>query len=253
MNTGYRIALVGDYSPDVTAHVAIPKALDISSNATDHPVKAVWVPTNELSASADALQGFDGVWCVPASPYASMDGALNAIRYARENNVSFLGTCGGYQHAVLEFARHVLGLTHADNSEVNPDAEMPLIAPLTCALVEQNGNVEFAEGSKMARIHGTTLVNERYHCSFGVAPGLVSLFEDSALSMVGFDVDGDPRAFEVDSHPFFVGTAYQPERSGLLGQPHALINAFVCSTAGALSLPSLGDSVSRSCDVGDAL
>lgn len=252
MNAGRRIALVGDYSSDVTAHIAIPKALDMASIATGHAVEAVWMPTTDLSASANVLRAFDGVWCVPASPYASMDGALNAIRYAREHGLPFLGTCGGYQHAALEFARHVLGLANADNGEVNPEAEMPLVAPLSCALVEQCGDISFSEGSMLARIHGTTHVNERYHCSYGIASDLVSLFDDSALRFVGVDMEGDPRAFELASHPFFVGTAYQPERSALLGQPHALITAFVNATAGALSLTDKAPSIARSSDVRDA-
>ena len=229
------IALVGDYSPDVTAHIAIPRALDMSSADTLHAIEAVWIPTHELSTSVKALQSVHAVWCVPASPYVSMEGALNAIRYARENGLPFLGTCGGYQHAALEFARHVLGLTKADNGEVNPDAEMPLIAPLSCALVEQSGDIAFDEGSMLARIHGATRVTETYHCSYGIAPDLVGLFDDSALRVTGVDAEGEPRAFELVSHPFFIGSAYQPERSALSGKPHPLINAFVTAAADASS------------------
>jgi len=253
MDSSSRVALVGDFNPDVTAHIAIPKALEISSVDTGHPIEAVWMPTNELSTSVNALQSFDAVWCVPASPYVSMEGALSAIRHARENGLPFLGTCGGYQHAALEFARHVLGLTKVDNGEIDPDAEMPLIAPLSCALVEQSGDIEFEEGSMLARIHGTTRVTETYHCSYGIAPNFVNLFDDSALRVTGVDVDGEPRAFELVSHPFFIGTAYQPERSALSGQPHPLINAFVAATAGAFSLVAEEKNVTRSSNVRAAL
>jgi len=230
------IALVGDYSPEILAHVAIPKALDIASRHTGCPIDYVWVATTEMEKSTDALQGFDAVWCVPASPYASMDGALNAIRQARENWLPFLGTCGGYQHAVLEFARNVLGVSEADNGEVNPDAELPLIAPLTCALVEQGGEVKFAEGSEIAKLYAQTGVTETYHCSYGIAPEYFGLFEGAALHITGFDLAGEPRAFELQAHPFYIGTAYQPERSSLSGAEHPLINAFVRAAAGKLSL-----------------
>ena len=230
-----RIALVGDYRPDITAHVAIPKALEIAAASTGYPTEGVWVATTALQSPADALRAFDAVWCVPGSPYASMDGALGAIRHARETGMPFLGTCGGYQHAVLEFARNVLGYAEADNAEVNPDAEMPLVAPLACALVEQHGDIAFAAGSHIAQLHGAMRVTEKYHCSYGIAPEYVGLFDDSALDITGFDANGEPRAFEIKSHPFFIGTAYQPERSALLGASHPLIQAFVSAASGSLT------------------
>ncbi len=231
-----KIGLIGDYSPDVTAHVAIPKAIDVASRITDQPTEGVWIATTDIGNPVEALRGFDAIWCVPASPYASMGGALGAVRHARETGLPFLGTCGGYQHAVLEFARNALGHANADNGEVNPETEMPLIAPLVCALVEQSGDIAFVPGSHIAKIHGTTRVTEKYHCSYGIAPQYVGLFEHSALDIAGFDTEGDPRAIEIKSHPFFIGTAYQPERSALAGEPHPLIEAFVSAVAGKLSL-----------------
>ena len=182
------------------------------------------------------LREFDAVWCVPASPYADMDGALGAIRHARETGMPFLGTCGGYQHAVLEFARNALEQTEADNSEVNPTAKMPLIAPLFCALVEQSGDINFTPGSHIEKIHGKSCVTEKYHCSYGIARRYIGLFDQTALDIAGFDRDGDPRTIEIKSHPFFIGTAYQPERSALAGRSHPLIEAFVSAAAGKLSL-----------------
>ncbi len=231
-----RIALVGDYSPDVTAHIAIPKALDVASKSTGQPTEGVWIATADIENPAEALRGFNAIWCIPASPYASIDGALGAIRHARETGMPFLGTCGGYQHAVLEFARNVLGHAKADNGEVNPDAEMPLIAPLVCALVEQSGDITFVPGSHIAKIYGAKRVTEKYHCSYGIAPQYLGLFENCALDIAGFDIEGDPRTIEIKTHPFFIGTAYQPERSALVGESHPLIEAFVSATAGKLSL-----------------
>jgi len=68
--------------------------------------------------------GFDGFWCVPASPYRDIDGALRAIRFAREQRRPFLGTCGGFQHAVLEYARNVLGWADAEHGELAPNAHV---------------------------------------------------------------------------------------------------------------------------------
>ncbi len=102
-----RICLIGDYDPKVTAHQAIPKALALAANG--NPVEPVWLDT-ELALDAD-LEPYAGFWCVPASPYRSMEGALRAIRFARETGKTFLGTCAGCQHAILEFARNVLHMT----------------------------------------------------------------------------------------------------------------------------------------------
>ena len=99
-----RIALVGDYNPDAIAHRAIPTALDRAARANSTLLEFEWKHTSTLGP----LSGYNGVWCVPASPYANEAAAIDAIRWARERSIPFLGTCGGFQHAVLEFARNVL-------------------------------------------------------------------------------------------------------------------------------------------------
>src|SRR6185503_21120419 len=97
-----KIALVGDQSFNVKAHVAIPKALALASVPIHATVQETWIGTASMNRDTEKqLSGFQGIWCVPGSPYANMDGALRAIRYARENKVPFLGTCGGSQHAVI--------------------------------------------------------------------------------------------------------------------------------------------------------
>lgn len=97
-----------------------------------------------------------------------MDGALAAIQYAREHKIPFLGTCGGYQHAILEYARHALGLIEADNAEFNPDADIALIAPLSCSLVEKSGDITFLPDSQVARHYDVEQTVEKYHCSYGI-------------------------------------------------------------------------------------
>src|SRR5262245_43178094 len=122
MRPSVRIALVGDYSPEVPAHIAIPRALALAAEVVECDVAPDWIATPELASGADdRLAAYHAVWCVPASPYASMDGALNAIRFARETGRPFLGTCGGCQHALIEYARGPLGLAGADHAESNPD------------------------------------------------------------------------------------------------------------------------------------
>src|ERR1017187_6384384 len=108
------IGLIGDYNPSVPAHQAIPIALQDAAKALHIEVEFEWIATDEIT-SASRVAEFDGLWCVPASPYRSMDGALLAIRHARESATPFLGTCGGFKHAVIDDARNVLGWADAEH------------------------------------------------------------------------------------------------------------------------------------------
>jgi CTP synthase (UTP-ammonia lyase) len=94
--TGKRcVALVGDYNPAVIAHQAIPEALRLAGLQTGDDVEGVWLHTASIVDPAAQLRDFAGIWCVPASPYANPEGAVEAIRYAREQGRTFLGTCAG--------------------------------------------------------------------------------------------------------------------------------------------------------------
>ncbi len=223
------IGLLGDRDDTVTAHRAIPIALGLAARATACEVDHEWIDSDAVAARG--LDDLAGLWCVPASPYRDMDAVLAAIRRARETGLPFLGTCGGYQHAALEFARDVLGFAEADNAEVNPDAEMPLIAGLACRLVEVADDIHLRPGSIAAGIYAVDTVHEAYHCSFGVNRNYLSLYDGSSMAFSGFDADGDPRVLEIHSHPFFVGTAFQPESAALEGRSHPLIEAFLQAVA----------------------
>ena len=217
------IALIGDYQPDVTAHRAIPLAL--AANADGRALNPVWISSNDVDI--DALSGFDGICCVPFSPYQNSSNVFSAIGYARENAVPFPGTCAGYQHAVVECARNVLALQDADSIEDNPACKMPLISSLQCGLYDQSESINIGDTSIVGGLYAEARVSEAYHCGFGVNAEYLPLFEHSAMRFSGFDDAGDPRIFEVHGHPFFIGTAFQPERSGLEGKAHPLISAFL--------------------------
>ena len=223
-----RIALVGDHDPSVTAHRAIPEGLRLSAGRLGVAVAADWIPTPAIDPAAAAVGGYGGIWCVPGSPYAHTAGALAAVRFARVSGRPFLGTCGGFQHAVLEFARNVLGYAEADHAESSPDAAMPVIARLTCSLVEKGGEVVFAAGSRVRAIYGRDRAEEEYHCNYGENPGYAGLLAGpTGLRVAATDAAGEVRAVELSGHPFFVGTLYQPERAALRGEEHPLVTAFV--------------------------
>ncbi|HEX9929013.1 MAG TPA: CTP synthase [Pyrinomonadaceae bacterium] len=231
-----KLGLIGDYSPDVVAHIAIPKALSLAAEVIKDEVNAVWLGTETVAEKINELSEFDALWCVPASPYKNMDGALSAIRYARESKVPFLGTCGGFQHALIEYARNVLNLKKADHGESNPQTEMPLIAPLACSLVEARGVIKLEEDSRINRIYGCREIYESYHCSYGFNPRYKSILEQSEMEITGVDENGDPRVLEIKSHPFFISTLFQPERSSLTNSSaaHPLVRAFLEAAASNL-------------------
>ena len=226
------IGLIGDLNPDVAAHRAIPRALALAGEAEECEATSTWLATANIRVGdREQFANFDGLWCVPASPYASMAGALWAIRFARENNLPFLGTCGGFQHALIEFARNVAGLSHADHAESNPEATTKIIAPLACSMVEQTSEIQLETGSFVRAICGSDTLREKYHCRYGLNPGFREAVERDGLRFVGQDAAGEARMLELQGHPFFVATLFQPERSALDEHTHPLIRAFVQACA----------------------
>lgn len=233
MNTRpLHIALIGDYNPEVIAHQAIPLALQHAAEALGVTVNAHWLDTDTLPQS---LHAFDGFWCVPASPYRDTDGALRAIRFAREQRRPFLGTCGGFQHAVLEYARNVLGWADAEHGELAPDAERAVITPLSCALVEASDTIRLVPYTRIAEAYGTLDVEEGYRCRYGINPEFADALLEGDMLPSGHDSAGDLRAMELLDHPFFVATLFQPERAALKGRtpPLALALLKACQAQSA--------------------
>jgi CTP synthase (UTP-ammonia lyase) len=238
-----QLALIGDFTPEVVAHRAIPPALDLANQATGCTVTWDWIGTDTITDAPRQLAAYAGVWCVPASPYRSMDGALAAIRFARETKRPFLGTCGGFQHALIEFARNIARIEGADHAETakgtfhligdiprEPDL---VITSLACSLVGQHENILFTPGSQMHRIFSGQPSHEAYHCNYGVNAVYRSRLEAAGLRFSGFDHERQIRALELPAHPFFLGTLFQPERSAFTGRSHPLIEALVQAVTAA--------------------
>jgi CTP synthase (UTP-ammonia lyase) len=159
-----------------------------------------------------------------------MEGALRAIRCAREQGRPFLGTCGGFQHAIIEYARNVLGWADAEHAETAPNAARPVITPLTCALVEKTDTIRFHKGSILATAYGCLEASEGYHCSYGINPAFLGALISGQLHVSAHDQAGEIRAVELEGHPFFVATLFQPERAALTGKTPPLVAAFVRAT-----------------------
>lgn len=234
-----RLALVGDRSPHVRAHSRIPSLLESLARRDGLAVDPYWVPTED-AGTPGALEGFDAVWLVPSDPYRSTDGALAAVRVARERAIPFLGTCAGFQHAMLEYARNVCGLSGVDHAEVNPDAEDPLIVPLACSLVGHEGAVNVSPGTLAERVLGVERTVERYRCSYGLSASHLDVLRAGGMRFSGVDDAGEVRVAELPGHPFFLLTLFQPELAGDGTSPHPIVRALVAAATEATATATAG-------------
>ncbi|CAI3119733.1 CTP synthase [Acinetobacter oleivorans] len=223
-----KICLLGDFSDEVVAHRAINLSFIIAETKYKDKLTHSWVRTKDIDEDISSqFSEYDAIWCVPASPYENMSGVLNVLNYARTNKIPFLGTCGGYQHVLVEYARNVLSLTDADHAEVHPDAVIQIVSPLSCALVETNEVLSIHNGTFLHEIYGVNQVEEQYHCSFGFNEDYLECFKSDSFKFSVFNNEGNVRAFELSDHPFFVGTSYQPERASFRGELHPIVDRFI--------------------------
>jgi CTP synthase (UTP-ammonia lyase) len=219
------IGVIGDLMPGHAPQDAIAPAIEHAAAALGmEPPEVRWWGTDRLDAEGpDALADAAAIWCAPGSPYRSLDGALAGIRFARERAIPFLGTCAGFQHAVVEFARDVLGRIDAGHAEYEGAGEDLFIDELLCSLVGQRLDIELTDPD-MRDVYGSATATERYYCRFGMAPGVGPLLESHGLRTVGVDrSDGEPRILRLEGHPYFVATLFVPQTSSTPGRPHPLV------------------------------
>src|ERR1044072_3502760 len=171
-----KLALVGDRSPSVRAHGRIPLLIDALRRREGLVLDPYWIPSSE----ADDLEGFDGIWVVPGSPYTDPGKVVGAIRAARERELPFLGTCGGFQHAILELAESRAGIEAPRHGEYGV-AENAVIVELACSLVGHEGPIAYTPGTLIQRIAGVDRSLERYHCSYGISPEYVAPLEQEQV------------------------------------------------------------------------
>jgi CTP synthase (UTP-ammonia lyase) len=189
-----------------------------------------WIPTGDLETGApDRLGGLDGLWSPPGSPYRSLTGALAAIRFARESGLPFIGTCGGYQHAILEYARNVMGFADAQHAEYDSTSSRLFISALACSLAGQTMRVFLQPGTTAHALYGVGEADEAYYCNFGLNPDERPALEASGLVVSGIDRDGEARIVELPGHPFFLATLFVPQTASTLERPHPLVTGFVAA------------------------
>jgi len=159
------------------------------------------VPTPAIDADPGILTDYSGLLINVGAPYQCMDGALSAIRYAREHGLPLLGTCSGFQHILVEFARNVLGIRDADHPGLNPDGTEFVLAPLSCGLTGQDRPVHIEPGTQVGDLYQTSETIEPFYCSYGLNVQYRDAFEQAGLRFSGRDADGVVRVLELPGHP----------------------------------------------------
>jgi CTP synthase (UTP-ammonia lyase) len=219
--TDIRIAVLGDRNLDYVTHRELDAALALFPGWAD----GAWVATDgEVDVMLDAA---DGVWVVPGTPYRDDDAVYAAIGRAREEGLPLLGTCGGFQYAVVELARSLAGID-ARHAETDPDADAPVVAPLACSLIGEERTVSCVPGTRLAAICGVEPFVGFHWCSYGLAGDFEESLAAAGVVVSARAPDAGVEGIELPSHPFFLATLFQPQVGALASRPlHPLIAAFL--------------------------
>src|SRR5438552_1799930 len=234
-----RIGILGDFQPKAPNLPAIEKSLQHASAKLQIAVEGKWIPTPSIleSNAQKMLESFDGIWASPGSPYKSFEGMLKGIEFARTRDWPFLGTCGGFQYAFIECARHVLGLKDADTAENNSGSKNIIIYPVSCAVPDRKQNapklsgvvpeIRLRPGSYLQSFYGTDTAVEEFFCNFEVNPEYEWAAIEAGFPVVARGKNGEIRAIESPTHRFFVATLFQPQLASKPNDPHPVVLAFV--------------------------
>ncbi len=245
MSQPVRIGILGDFNPEFPSHHATTNSLQHAARKLNYQLESEWIPTPALTApdAEKLLHGFDGLWASPGSPYKSFDGMLKGIEFARRCDWPFLGTCGGFQYALIEFARNVLGIADADSAENNSDSKNIVIYPVACAVSGKLGGapklsgtipeIRLRPGSYLHSFYGKDkeVISEEFFCNFEVNPEYEWATMEAGFPVVARGAQGEIRAVESPTHRFFIATLFQPQLSSTEEVPHPVILSFVQAAA----------------------
>ena len=232
------IALVGKYTELHDAYKSISESFIHAGAVNDCKVKLHYVNSEKISAENVAAQlgKMAGILVAPGFGNRGIEGKIEAVRFARENGIPFLGICLGMQCAVIEFARNVLGLADANSSEMEQTAN-----PVIDLMEEQKGVTAkggtmrlgaypctLKKGAKVAAAYGKLNISERHRHRYEFNNDYLEQFEAAGMKAVGVNPDTNlVEVIEIENHPWFVGTQYHPEYKSTVLSPSPLFVAFV--------------------------
>ena len=233
------IAIVGKYIQLHDAYLSVVEALKHGGIASRVNVNIRWVDSEEIERQGcePLLKGVDGILIPGGFGHRGTEGKIQAVKYARENKIPFLGICLGMQMAIVEFARDVAGFKDANSAELNPDTMHPVIY----LMPEQNGVENIGgtlrlgaypcvlkEGTKAYELYGAKEISERHRHRYEVNNDYRSALEEHGMTMAGLSPDGRiVEMIELKDHPFFIGTQGHPELKSRPNRAHPLFRGFV--------------------------
>ncbi|AEM71398.1 CTP synthase [Allomuricauda ruestringensis DSM 13258] len=233
------IGLIGKYVELPDSYKSIQEAFIHAGAANEVDVEVRSVHSEHLSAKNidKKMMGLDGILVAPGFGERGIEGKVMAVRYARENNIPFLGICLGMQMAVIEFARTVLGLENANSTEMDSETPDPVISLMEeqKSITDMGGTMRLGswdchlkEGSLVEKVYGSSDIEERHRHRYEFNNKYKEQMEEAGLVASGFNPrTGLVEVVEIPSHPWFVGVQYHPEYKSTVASPHPLFVGFV--------------------------
>lgn len=238
------IGLVGKYVELKDSYKSIAEAFIHAGAVNDCKVNVEWIHSESLTDEnvAEKLKDLKGILVAPGFGNRGIEGKISAIKYARENNIPFLGICLGMQCAVIEFARNVLGLKDAHSREMNPATSAPVIDLLEAqkTISHMGGTMRLGsypcrivEGTLAHKIYGKTDINERHRHRYEFNNEYTTLFKDAGMVLSGLNPNAElAEIVEIPTHPFYIGVQFHPEYKSTVENPHPLFVSFIKAALG---------------------
>jgi hypothetical protein len=222
------IAVIGDRVVGLERHDSIEAAIAHATVGGGRSIAVRWAATNGIDHDdpGERLRSACALWVAPGTPYHSTEGALAAIKCAREHDLPLLATGGGFHHLVMEYARNVLGFVDTHQAAYDPFASL-LFAGWPDDAPHSELGLELDPGSVAARSYGCATAREHDSGDIRIAPGHVAALEAAGLRVSGRDGSGDPQIVELETHPFYIGTLFLPHMASSAHHAHPLVRAFV--------------------------
>ncbi|MEC8635251.1 MAG: CTP synthase [Bacteroidota bacterium] len=256
-----KIGLVGKYVELKDSYKSIAEALIHAGAHQEVDVQVDWIHSESITSNsaAEKLAGLDGIIVAPGFGSRGVDGKIETIQYARTKGVPFFGICLGMQCAVIEFARHVIGLTDAHSTEIKeytPDPVIDLMAEQK-SIQNMGGTMrlgaypcELTPGSHAFNAYGSASIEERHRHRYEFNNAYLERFESLGMVATGKNPDsGLVEIVEIPEHPYFVATQFHPEYASTVETPHPLFTAFVKAAKigqGNATSPTIGQTTANS-------
>ena len=235
------IGLVGKYVELQDSYKSILEAFIHAGAANETKVNVISIHSEylDLDNIAEKLKDLDGILVAPGFGGRGIEGKIATVKFARENNIPFLGICLGMQMAVIEYSRTILGYLNANSTEMNENTTNPVID-----LMEEQKNItdkggtmrlgswkcDLQQNTLAHKIYGKTSIFERHRHRYEFNGDYLQALENAGLKASGVNPDtGLVEIVEIENHPFFIGVQYHPEYKSTVDNPHPLFVSFVAA------------------------